>query len=95
MKELYFIVAKNNLNVQPTSAFSDTPTPVLIEKKGKQTPFKLLIQSEHQAPNISNTGVSDKSLLIRSNRASQFKQTFGLILPIILSFQRNVLLSFS
>jgi len=33
MKELYFIVAKNNLNVQPTSAFSDTPTPVLIEKK--------------------------------------------------------------
>jgi len=48
MKELYFIVAKNNLNVQPTSsAFSDTPTPVLIEKKGKQTPFQLLIQSEH------------------------------------------------
>jgi hypothetical protein len=94
MKELYFIVAKNNLNVQPTSAFSDTPTPVLIEKKGKKTPFQLLIQSEHQAPNISNTGVSDKSL-IRSNRASQFKQTFGLILPIILSFQRNVLLSFS
>jgi len=38
MKELYFIVAKNNLNVQPTSsAFSDTPTPVLIGKKGKIT----------------------------------------------------------
>ena len=43
MKELYFIVAKNNLNVQPTSsAFSDTPTPVLIEKKETKNSFSIV-----------------------------------------------------
>ena len=63
MKELYFIVAKNNLNVQPTSsAFSDTPTPVLIEKKENKLLFNCLYNQSTQAPYISNTGVSDKSL---------------------------------